>query len=94
MDINETARLQWEWVERMGWHNKRPLEFVALIASEIGEVANECRMEKPSPLLGEELADVILRSLDMAHHFNVDIADEIAHKMKKNELRGTRGRIK
>ena len=41
-EINLLAQEQWLWVDKMGWHNKMPLEYVALIASEIGEVANEC----------------------------------------------------
>lgn len=61
MRIAEVAKKQWKWVERMGWHNKQPLEYVALIASEVGEVANECRGEEPTDSLGEELADIILR---------------------------------
>lgn len=93
--INAIARKQWEWVERMDWHNdKRPLEYVGLIASEVGEAANECRMAEPTKEFGEELADIILRTLDAAVAHNVDIGNEIARKMKINEERGTRGRVK
>lgn len=94
MLIGDIALAQWEWVERMGWHNKLPLEYVALIASEIGEVANECRGEQPTDRLGEELTDIILRSLDMAQQFGIDIEAEIQKKMAINESRGTRGRSK
>jgi len=94
-DINAIAARQWQWVESVGWHkDKRPLEFVALIASEVGEVANECRDDVPSDALGEELADVILRALDMAHHFGLDIEAAIHRKMVINAERGTRGRKK
>jgi len=92
--LNTLAARQWDWVDRMGWHNKQPLEYVALIASEIGEVANECRGSAPTGRLGEELADIILRTLDMAHQFGVDIDVEVARKMSINEQRGTRGRLK
>lgn len=87
-DLNDIAYDQWQWVEDMGWHNKQPLEYVALIASEIGEVANECRGEKPTDRLGEELADVILRTLDMAEQFGVNIQQEVFNKMAKNRSNG------
>ena len=35
MQINEIAARQYDWVERMGWHNKTVLEALALIASEV-----------------------------------------------------------
>ena len=92
--INQLAEWNWGWCERMGWHNKFPLEYVALICSEIGEVANECRGDEPTPELGSELADIILRTVDMAKQFNIDIAKECVNKMVLNEKRGTRGRKK
>tara|TARA_R110001583_G_scaffold34551_2_gene115899 strand:+ start:3830 stop:4114 length:285 start_codon:yes stop_codon:yes gene_type:complete len=92
MEINELAEKQFDWVERMGWHNKTVLEALALIGSEVGEAVNECRHEKPSENFGEELADIILRTVDLAHWQGVDLAEVIAAKMEKNESRGTRGR--
>jgi len=92
--LREIAKQQWAWVERMGWHNKQPLEYVALIASEVGEVANECRGSAPTENLGEELADIILRTVDMAEQFGVDIEAAVTAKMLLNEQRGTRGRLK
>jgi NTP pyrophosphatase (non-canonical NTP hydrolase) len=78
----------------MGWHNKTTLEALALVASEVGEAINECRHEKPSEAFGEELADIILRVLDISHWQGIDIENEILKKMSKNEIRGTRGRLK
>ena len=92
MDINEIAARQYEWVERMGWHNKTVLEALALVASEVGEAVNECRGENPSPKLGTELADIVLRVADLAHWQGIDLAAAIAAKMADNEARGTRGR--
>ena len=92
MHINELAAKHYEWVERMGWHNKTVLEALALIASEVGEAVNECRGEEPTKALGEELADIILRVVDLAQWQGIDLAAEIAAKMEKNEARGTRGR--
>ena len=93
-DINELAMLQWRWVEDVGWHNKTPLESLALVASEVGEAVNECRGEKPSESFGEELADIILRVLDLAIEEDIDIGAEITRKMGINKGRGTRGRNK
>jgi len=92
LDINNIAKKQYEWVEKMGWHNKTTLESLALIASEVGEAINECRGEEPTKALGSELADIILRTVDLAYWLNIKIGDEILKKMQINELNGTRGR--
>ncbi|MBU2925500.1 MazG nucleotide pyrophosphohydrolase domain-containing protein [Colwellia sp. 4_MG-2023] len=94
MTINDIAKKNYEWVEEMGWHNKTVLEALALVASEVGEAINECRNEKPTAAFGEELADIILRVLDIAHWQGIDIEAEINNKMLINEQRGTRGRQK
>jgi NTP pyrophosphatase (non-canonical NTP hydrolase) len=94
MKINEIAEKNYLWVEKMGWHNKTTLEALALVASEVGEAINECRHEKPSDAFGEELADIILRVLDISHWQGIDIENEILKKMSKNVIRGTRGRLK
>jgi NTP pyrophosphatase (non-canonical NTP hydrolase) len=92
MDINEIAAKQHDWVERMGWHNKTVLEALALIGSEVGEAVNECRGDEPTEEFGTELADIILRTADLAHTHGIDLASTIQAKMKLNEQRGTRGR--
>lgn len=94
MNINLLAAKQWDWVERMGWHNKTPLESIALIASGVGEAANECRGDEPTPEFGSELADIILRTVDLVHHHEIDIEKAMLDKMAVNEARGTRGRKK
>lgn len=94
MKINEIAKQNYLWVEKMGWHNKTTLEALALVASEVGEAINECRNEKPTDNFGEELADIILRVLDVSHWHGIDIEQKIIEKMAKNEARGTRGRAK
>ena len=76
----------------MGWHNKTVLEALALIGSEVGEAVNECRGEKPTDEFGTELADIILRTVDLAHWQGIDLAKVISDKMAVNEERGTRGR--
>jgi NTP pyrophosphatase (non-canonical NTP hydrolase) len=73
MDLNRIAHRQFDWVERMGWHNKTVLEALALIASEVGEAAEECFDGKPSDAFGEELADIILRTADLAVLEKIDL---------------------
>lgn len=94
MSINKLAEQNYDWVERMGWHNKTVLEALALVASEVGEAINECRGEQPTPELAEELADIVLRVLDIAHWQGIDMEKELKNKMLKNKRRGTRGRVK
>ena len=94
MNINKIAELNYEWVERMGWHNKTTLEALALVASEVGEAINECRGEEPTSDFAEELADIVLRVLDIAHWHGINIEQELLNKMDKNEQRGTHGRVK
>jgi len=94
MKINDIAEQNYLWVEKMGWHNKTTLEALALVASEVGEAINECRNEKPTDAFGEELADIVLRVLDIAHWQGIDLEKEILAKMAINEQRGTRGRVK
>jgi NTP pyrophosphatase (non-canonical NTP hydrolase) len=93
MNINDIAARQFDWVERMGWHNKTVLEALALIASGVGEAVNECRGAAPTEAFGEELADIILRVADLAQWQGVDLAAQITRKMQINEQRGTRGRL-
>lgn len=95
--LNDLAHRQWEWVDSMGWHNKEPLEYVALIAGEIGELANECRGEDGlTEKAGEEIADVILRCIDMAHQYGIEIGREVVEKIDKNARleKHPKGRVK
>lgn len=93
MDINTIAEKHHAWVEKMGWHKSTILERLALICSEVGEAVNECRGEMPTEAFGEELADIVLRVADLAYSQGIDLSEKITHKMVKNEIRGSRGRI-
>lgn len=94
ISILDIAEKHYDWVDRMGWHGKAtPLELLALVASEIGEAVNECRGEEPTDKLGSELADIILRTLDMSLVMGIDIEKELLNKIHANELRGNKGRI-
>ena len=50
------------------------LEALALIASEVGEAASECFGASPSDAFGEELADIVLRTVDLAQWQGFDLA--------------------
>ena len=96
LNLLDLQRAQWAWAESMEWHNKLPLEYLALIGSEVGEAVNECRGKKPTDLLPDELADIVLRVLDFAEHLHINMEKAIQNKIKKNQTlkRGDKGRIK
>jgi NTP pyrophosphatase (non-canonical NTP hydrolase) len=96
LTINKTAKEIYDWVESFGWHNKTPLECLALIASEVGEAVNECRDVNPTYKLGDELADIVIRTLDFAHEQGIDMEAAIAAKMEINKARKKKpaGRLK
>jgi NTP pyrophosphatase (non-canonical NTP hydrolase) len=90
--VSQLCQRQFDWVERMGWHNKTVLEALALIASEVGEAVNECRGDQPTENFKTELADICLRTFDLAQSQGIDLMGAILAKMDLNELNGTRGR--
>ncbi|HSH72381.1 MAG TPA: MazG nucleotide pyrophosphohydrolase domain-containing protein [Methylophilaceae bacterium] len=83
--LNDIAEKQKQWLIKMGWwKNKTQLESLMLIVSECGEAANEVRSDAPTDHFGEELADIILRTLGLAAENDVDIQSAVENKMKKN----------
>lgn len=94
-DLTNVAKLHYDWVESMGWHNSSTnLEKLALIASEIGEAVNECRGTEPTENLKYELADIMLRVIDLQMLLGYDIELNLKHKVYKNILRGNKNRLK
>lgn len=85
IDLNDIAERQWTATERRGWHNKSTLEALALIASEVGEAVNEARGDVVSEAFSSELADIILRTLDLAESLNINIQQAVINKLQKNE---------
>ena len=81
-----------------GWYNRdrNELELIALIMSELGEAVEAVREDAISPkILGykgveEELADVIIRIMDMAGYYGYDIAGAIIDKHEYNKSRSHR----
>lgn len=94
LNLKELAREQWAFVEKQRRHNKTILEYLALIASEVGEAVNECRGSHISDKLGSELADIILRTIDLAEEFGIDIQEEVQRKMEFNKTRDFTGKVK
>ena len=82
-EIHQTA------VEK-GWHDRpRPIpEHLALIHSEVSEVLEEYRKPDFYPeSMGGELADIIIRTLDLAAVFNLDMDLAVRIKMDYNKTR-------
>jgi len=94
MQITELAKQHHTWVETKGWHNKSTLECLALITSEVGEAVNECRGSKPTDNFKLELADIILRVLDLAVVEGINIEEVILAKMELNLSKDTSGKLK
>ncbi len=78
MDLNAIGARHTAWVAAMGWHNKTVLESLALIASEIGEAAAECLVVVDTARFGEELADIVLRCVDLAQTEGIDLNVEVS----------------
>lgn len=95
VDLSNVAKLHYDWVESMGWHKSSTnLEKLALIASEIGEAVNECRGAEPTENLKYELADIMLRVIDLQMLLGYNIELNLKHKVYKNILRGNKNRLK
>ena len=85
LTLSSLAQRQWSWVDSMQWHNKTNLEALALVCSEVGEAINETRGDNITPAFGEELADIILRVVDLAYGNDIQIEKEVVQKMLKNQ---------
>lgn len=85
-DLREHQRRHRKFVIEMGWANsKTPLESVALICEEIGELTHELRVPVINvEAVGNELADIILRTIDLAGELNVDIDLAVEKKIDVN----------
>jgi NTP pyrophosphatase (non-canonical NTP hydrolase) len=99
MDIKEMQTKAWEHAENMGFHalhNHLPPEeyknifgwrSIALIAHEVGELADGFRLDDMDNV-GEELADILLRCGDLAGILGIDLEKSVISKIEKNKTRG------
>lgn len=81
-----------------GWNVLKPSEWredykipaiLALITSEVSEALEAFRKNDPINF-AEELADVVIRTLDCAAGLGIDMDAEIARKLDKNRARSFR----
>lgn len=86
--LNEWAAAISQWRERKGFITTREnmLEKLMLVVTEIAEAAEDVRHQRWEHF-GEEIADTMIRLLDIAGTLGIDIEAEIARKMAINEGR-------
>ena len=103
IDLNTVAKLVYAIAKDKGFHNPafdgNPLKIPTMIAnihgecSELMESFRHGTLAQPSehvPAIsqaGEELADIIIRALDMAHCLKIDITEAIGRKLYFNSNR-------
>lgn len=89
--FNKLQRITYGTAKRHGFqeYENNPL-FVptklALIASEVSE-ALEAHRTKDDAHIAEELADVVIRTMDLSEALGIDLAEAILKKAKANEAR-------
>ncbi len=70
------------------WDSERDVPtLLALIHSEVSEALEAYRDEKP---LDEELADVIIRVMDLSDRMKLNMDKAVSEKIEKNKTRGFR----
>ena len=65
-----------------------PLEILAHLTEELGELAKAVNPKKKDDNIGEEMADMIISICSIANIFNIDLDDEIKKGLRKKEARG------
>ncbi len=73
MSLNSLSKQHHAWVERMQWHRRTHLEAAGMIGSEIGEACEEVHFAHVTAHFSVELADVVLRCVDMAIEIDAEI---------------------
>lgn len=86
--INEMAKeVHQTAVDHGWWETRRPVpELLCLIHSEISE-ALEAYRKQDEANLREEMADVMIRIMDMAEAYGYDLESEIIRKNEINKAR-------
>lgn len=60
---------------------------LAKISSEIGEAVSVIQKEKQWDHLAEELADIVIRTMDLSYWLGYSLGTEVTSKMQRNALR-------
>ncbi|MBD8681228.1 MULTISPECIES: hypothetical protein [Pseudomonas] len=79
MTYNEFSTRHHAWVEAMGWHKRTNLEAMAMIYSEVGESVDEMTSQGMTSKFPGELADIVLRTVDMALENGINVDFERQH---------------
>ena len=80
----------WEVVKPEEWEQPYKIPAIlALITSEVSEALEDFRKDDKEHF-GEEIADVIIRVLDLTGGMGIDIDTEVAKKLEINRNRGFR----
>lgn len=101
MEIKELKEFARETEDKLSkYYNKSKTEMIPFHALKMGEETGELfeqvlnhhniqRKEKiiSKDKMGEEIADVLLCTMVLAHSLNVDVEKELSNKMKKNRER-------
>lgn len=99
MDMHEFQQEVVRINTEKGWRDGQEIsvgDALALITSEIGEAVDAYRRWGLDPIIteggkpegiGSELADIVIRTFDMADRFGLNLIDEIEQKLRYNETR-------
>lgn len=66
------------------WESENIAEKLALVHSEVSEALEGYRKDKNDNNMGEEMADIVIRCMDICGYLKIDLIDEIVAKFKKN----------
>lgn len=69
-------------------YNNAIVTRLMLIVSEVSEALEELRKNEEVENFGEELADIVIRTCDLAGGVGIDLEKEIIKKIEKNKARG------
>jgi len=93
MSLKDTQKEIDNWIQQNTTGYWKPLEIMARLSEETGELAREInhrfgpkkkKLEEETKEIGDEIADIIFTLCCMANSFNIDL-DE-AHKKAMNKL--------
>lgn len=100
-ELNDIAKKAYKNSSGKGWWDgaRSAPELLCLVHSEVSEALEDYRNNKIETYeddngkpcgFNSELADIIIRVLDMSAHYGIDIQGEVERKMKFNETRSYR----